>query len=400
MKFKIIFIFSFILTLSLFSTVSGQELSCLPGTDICCNGGWVIDYTESVCCPPNAPHLRSAGSGFGCLCFESDISDNFFTRNSECNIEKTGACTSPSIVSKEKKCIGNELQECTETENFIFEFENKGKVAGECGIECLSNSDCGEGEECGWVEGSFNRCRVKRIPTDSEEEVFFDKLSQCNLFKSANPGLSCRDCLLSETNDGLKYISICNKEGIELPNEEPTPPSPNGFILLIQNIIDWIRGLFNSFFKLSITGSSIVEPNTLQTYNIELTTQVPDSIWNDGTYEVQYANWALISSNGEIKEEGTWERVNGSYNKEVIITTPSNLEDFVVIGVITQIDMTYNSTTLEWSSSEERIVNKEAIDVKTKLSVTEPEEPPPSGFTNLIDRILDWFRNFFSNLFS
>lgn len=67
--------------------------------------------------------------------------------------------------------------------------------------------------------------------------------------------------------------------------------------------------------------------------------------------------------------------------------------------MITQFDMTFNFNTGQWITSDEIIINKEAIDLKTGFSVTEPEVPVPSGFQTFINSIINFFRNLFGNLF-
>ena len=181
---------------------------------------------------------------------------------------------------------------------------------------------------------------------------------------------------------------------------EPIPPQPGGFLSLINRIIDWFKNLFSTIFvQQSVIGPQVVEPNTQHTYEIDLSATIPDSDWSDGTYEVQYANWALIDSSGNIKQQGNWEQVNGKYVKSVTITTPSDIGDYALLGMITQFNMTYDSSTGQWVTSEEQIINKEAIDLKTEYTIEEPEVPIPGGFQKFIQIIIDFFKNLWSSIF-
>ncbi len=180
---------------------------------------------------------------------------------------------------------------------------------------------------------------------------------------------------------------------------KPTIPSPQAISNWIDSIIDWIRNLFANIFTFSITGPQTVEPNTQATYTIDLNAQIPDSDWSDGTYSVQYGNWALIGENSNIKQQGTWEKINGQYSKSVTLTTPSNIGDYILVGIITQIDMNYNFDTGQWTTGEEQIINKEAIDLKTKYTVEAPEVPLPGGFQKFINDIINFLKNLFQSIF-
>jgi hypothetical protein len=63
--------------------------------------------------------------------------------------------------------------------------------------------------------------------------------------------------------------------------------------------------------------------------------------------------------------------------------------------MITQFDMAYNYPTHTWNSSEEKIMNKEAINIKNKYVVIAPTNPTPSGFAKFWNSIVSFFRNLF-----
>ncbi len=182
---------------------------------------------------------------------------------------------------------------------------------------------------------------------------------------------------------------------------EPDEPTPGGFTKFITKIIDWFKNIFASIFMVeqSVIGPKTVEPNTVHTYQFDITVTMPDSNYSDGVYQIQYANWALLDSDGNIIQEGTWEKVNGVYSKSVTITTPSNIGEFALLGIITHFNMTWDTTIGQWETGEEYIVNKEAIDLKTEHSITEPEEPIPGGFTKFITDIINWVKNLWGSLF-
>jgi len=191
-------------------------------------------------------------------------------------------------------------------------------------------------------------------------------------------------------------LTACNN-AYNLISSAPTSPTPTGFTLWISLIVDWFKNLFSGSLFLSQTmlGNTTIQPNSIQTYTINLTAPTPDNDWSDGNYQVQYANWALIDSNGNIKLQGNWEKINGIYNKQITITTPSNIGNYVLLGVITQYNMTYDYSLGIWNHAEEQLINKEAINLKSKYSIISPTNPSASGWNNFLSSIINWFKNLF-----
>jgi hypothetical protein len=181
---------------------------------------------------------------------------------------------------------------------------------------------------------------------------------------------------------------------------EPENPKPSGWTSLLGKLIDFLDNLWDKLLKQSIVGETEVESGSTHTYLIELSTEKPDSDYSDGFYSIQYSNWALLDKEGNIINQGVWEETNGDYSKSLSLKTPTEKGQYALIGVITQVDGNYNYETGKWEFSEEYILNKEAIDIYTLYSVTEPENPNPSGFGKFISSILDFFKNIFGGLFN
>ncbi|MBU0894869.1 MAG: hypothetical protein KKB88_05490 [Nanoarchaeota archaeon] len=214
-----------------------------------------------------------------------------------------------------------------------------------------------------------------------------------NIFKE---GIECLDN--SWCSDGKECKS---NKCVEFQAPTPTPPTPTGFTSILQNIISWLNNLWDTLLKQSIVGDTQVQPGSTHTYQISLTTTAPDSDFYDGSYSIQYGNYALIDSEGNILKEGNWEQVNGQYTKSVTLTVPTEQnKQYALIGVITQTEGNYNYQTGQWTFSEEQILNKEAIDIKTLYEVREPTNPIPSGFNKFLSSIIDFFKNLFGGLFN
>jgi hypothetical protein len=190
----------------------------------------------------------------------------------------------------------------------------------------------------------------------------------------------------------MEITSTSSQIQVEIPT--PPKPEPNGFQKFILSLINWFKGLFG-FGTASIIGQASIQPNTQQTYTFNVSALTPDSDYSDGTYQVQYANWALTDKDGNIKQQGDWEQVNGNYLKSVTITTPSNIGNYVLLGVITQYDLTFNYDTGAWTNGEEKIVNKEAIDLTSKRSVTTPVNPTAGGFSKFLSSLFSWIKGIF-----
>lgn len=147
-----------------------------------------------------------------------------------------------------------------------------------------------------------------------------------------------------------------------------------------------------------ITGKNVIEIDTLENYQIDISTNNPDSECSDGICQVQYANWGLMNSNNEIVQEGNWERVYGSYLKDISIEI-LQVGEYILFAVITQIDLNFDVSSGEWISSEEQILVKESININVQYSITEPTIPQPSGFESFLSQIIDWLSNLWSILF-
>lgn len=181
---------------------------------------------------------------------------------------------------------------------------------------------------------------------------------------------SCVDgCGNSKTEE-----QICYQESVK--------PRPN-WLKIIDSFKDWIKDIFSLFF--SIAGATEVQPGTQQTYtaSIVLDTSV-DSDYADGTFSVRYGSMALINRLGEIKDKKEWKEINREYNDTWTILLPSQLDNFAIVSTIVEYTGVYNLNTNKWEFDSGRVIKKEAINLKTKVTI--PDKPKP-----LWDKIAQWF---------
>lgn len=181
---------------------------------------------------------------------------------------------------------------------------------------------------------------------------------------------------------------------------DPLPPPASGWAKFLSFLSSIIKSFLSLFTSQSIVGNVSVALGSTQTYNINLVVPAPDSEFSDGFGQVQYASYVLSDSSNNIIKEGAWERIYGSYQKAVTLTVPlDSNKDYVLVGVITQMNGTYNYNTGQWSWTEETPIIHEEINIKTKYSVISPIIPPSGGwakFTAFLNAIIDWFRNIFN----
>ena len=237
------------------------------------------------------------------------------------------------------------------------------------------------------------------IPVSPNEPIIYGIDSGSLDIIILKSGVQCTQTQTSLCTTNQECINnICTQKQIVAPS--PTITQKPSFVNFLSAIGNWISDLFKNIFSgtsESIIGAKNVLPNSVQTYQISLNTTTPDSNYSDGSYQVQYSNWALVNTNNTIVQQGEWETItNGIYNKNITITVPNDLSQNVLIAMIYEYDMNYNFTTSNWTTSSESIKVKEGINLKTGLPI--PVNPNPISL-NIFSRIWDSIINFFKGLF-
>ena len=205
--------------------------------------------------------------------------------------------------------------------------------------------------------------------------------------------IECDDGLITTEDTCAEYI--CQNEVIVA--QLPTKPSPSGLDTVLQSLTDWVFKMFSNvkdIISFSIIGSEELIAGDTETYNIHLTTNVPDMDYSDGYYETQYAYWALINKEKNIimgEKKGL--EVFGEYDIIVNITIPNIPNDYILMSTITQINSSYNYNTKKWNNTDEVIVKKEALNLKTKIPI--PDKPQSSGLSDIFTNIADWLKSIF-----
>ena len=194
-----------------------------------------------------------------------------------------------------------------------------------------------------------------------------------------------------ETENSFTSLPDCQKLIISLPPETPKPT----FSLILSKIADWFKEFFASLKLLSVTGETNVLPGSNQVYTILLSANTPNSDYSKGNYQVQYANWALIDSSNNIKQQGTWEQINGIYSKSINITIPSEANKYVILAIINQYDMTYDYQTKSWKTVKDEVVSKEAYNLEAKIPAPKFTAPATNKFLDIINSIINWFKSLF-----
>jgi hypothetical protein len=118
--------------------LNGGSKTCMPGTDWCCyDSGAILDYSHHGnsygCCPSDYPFLgewAAYSSGYGCFKTPQTISDNWYTKQSDCKL------------TTESKCDGINFYKCEESPSYIYTYKYKGPTKGKCGVDCTNSNDC------------------------------------------------------------------------------------------------------------------------------------------------------------------------------------------------------------------------------------------------------------------
>jgi len=167
---------------------NNKDISCdLDETRCCVNQYSVYDFTVHKCCSINNPYNNHNG---GCLAVYQTVSDNYFTRNSEC-------------ILNEEKCEGFDYFNCLEESQWLYKWNNQGNVIGKCEYECSIDAQCTNGI-C-----ENNQC-VPIIPecstnSDCPVDKEIDKVCDGNNLMSK---ILTNDCLAGKCYDSFKFNLI------------------------------------------------------------------------------------------------------------------------------------------------------------------------------------------------
>lgn len=123
---------------------NNPQLSCMYNDpEWCCDiGGHVIDYSAKWCCPPDSPFYITTGIYADyCGTYDTGGADNYYTRLSQCDYLyswDTGQFT------VEEGCLDYNFRRCEHhgISQWIDGWQNRGATIGECGVTCLSDSQC------------------------------------------------------------------------------------------------------------------------------------------------------------------------------------------------------------------------------------------------------------------
>jgi|GEM_PF-6412357 hypothetical protein len=239
------------------------------------------------------------------------------------------------------------------------------------GIQCLDNSYCSLGQIC-----QNNQCVSAPI-------IYYEfSNNTCTPVSK----LSSQALPNDYSTSALCYANVVNA---------PTPPKSSGFWGFLQNINSWISNLFNKLFGLSITGATNVEPNTQQSYLINMSVSNPNSDYTTGNISYDYGYWGIVDANNNTLQTGNITGTNGNFIANVTINTPLNPGNYMLIGMVTQINGVYNYQIHSWFFSPEQIINKEAISLSNKYIIVPPTQPVSGGFSQLIQSIINFFKTLF-----
>jgi len=153
------------------------------------------------------------------------------------------------------------------------------------------------------------------------------------------------------------------------------------YIAIILGITVLILLFMGTRQSMLITGSNNVLPGTTQTYTLSLDAGTQVAV---GAY--RYANWALVSTNNVVVQQGTWETVNQVYQKNISITFPNTIANYALVSSI--YEYRYNTATLLWDAGT--VIAKEAFSISVQ-----PNNPPQPGWGSILAAIWSWIIGLF-----
>ena len=143
---------------------NNPSLSCIPGEDWCCyTSGHVADYSAHVCCPPDSPFYITSGVYTGyCGQWNTGGANNYYTKLAECDYFKSYDTYETTV---EETCSNYDFKSCfpDKIAPWIAGWDNKGAVVGECGVNCVSASNCPSDE----VVDTF--CNINQIMKQTKQ---------------------------------------------------------------------------------------------------------------------------------------------------------------------------------------------------------------------------------------
>jgi len=201
-----------------------------------------------------------------------------------------------------------------------------------------------------------------------------------------------------EVNDTTHTCKIVAKP-INLPdNTKISKPSLTG---ILDSIWQWLLDLWNKLLQLPHSITGVQEPlvGSTETYQISIALPPADTNYSDGTYQYRTAKWFVVKNDRSVLVESDWKDVVDTYVDTATITYPSNPENYMLVAVVYQYDMVYNTTKQDWSIAKQDIIAKEGISIKTKLKAIDISSIAKPSTSSLIDSLISWLKGLFCSWF-
>lgn len=255
----------------------------------------------------------------------------------------------------------------------------------ECNEARLQNADQ---MNCVDTDGGINKYQTGTVTTSSNPTGLTDRCRQyaggtikvleyyCDEGGSiVSRGQDCdSSCVDGACIDPIPVDPITEEPLIIVQPFIPTPLSVEFYVAKMGVFID---GVINpsSIAPFSIIGGQIDAVTNEINYEIDIVTSSPDSDFQDGKYERQFSNWALVNADGNIIKKGSWSRSYGTYREVVSIPLSSETQNLALVGFTIEMDMQFEEPSGWEVINEGDIMVKEGINTKTKdVSVEQPSD--------------------------
>lgn len=264
------------------------------------------------------------------------------------------------------------------------------------GASCYSMGQYGVSSDSTFPLG-FSPGETASFSTGSGDITYYESLIQCPsgdyAFRSQCP----------------KPITCSDGSTVYAPNvckiSTPAPPPADTGSWLTNNVIyqffaNFIKQILSAIPPLySIAGQTTVAPNTQASYQVNIATPYPisTSTYQAGFVQTRQGTWALINSNNNIVQQGSYDFVTNNYVKNITITTPANINNYVLFAAIKEWNQTYSAASNTWTTSNGAIIAYEGVNIATRATIA-PQPPVDVGgwISSTLSGLISWLSGLFS----
>lgn len=282
-------------------------------------------------------------------------------------------------------------------------FGSSGRWDSNFGVCYIENTDYLNGKDISYSGQCFYTCKdtggclLVSDPNHLNYQQSGIYYSESNNFDGSRMNFQERFPASKMTRTCSETVTISEPAKPTYTGSNPTPSSFwDSVSLFFSQLKNWFIGLFYTPQSIVGNNGNIVSGQQVS-YTLDI--QAPLEINQPGLRTWTYGKWGVIDSNNKVIINGTVDEVtNGLYSKQVTFNAPNNPGNYAVIGIITQINNTWDSTN-GWVQTPETFIKGEGINLVTQAPVYVGSAPQAKSFGETISAFFQNIINFFKGLF-